>query len=139
MRFDDDDFEEESNGGMPIIFMALGVSVFFLAVLGIVVALNKDNSPKRNDNLVSNFVPVTAGVQSEGAVEIITGSKLVASDLDIWDMYPQEKEDKKKVTPAVTKEAGPTEEVSPSPTEAAEPDDDKHVKVECADQLYREA
>lgn len=133
MRFDDDDFEEESNSGIPIIFMALGVSVFFLAVLGIVIALNKDNSPKRNDKLVSDFVPVTVSVQSEGAVEIITGSKLVASDLDIWDMYPQEKEEKKKVTPAVTKEAGPTEEVSPSPTEAAEPDDDKHVKVECAD------
>ena len=50
MRFDDD-FEEESNGGMPIIFMALGVSVFFLAVLGIVIALNKENGSKRKDNL----------------------------------------------------------------------------------------
>ena len=35
-----DDFEDNS-GGLPIIYMALGVSVFILVVLGIVLAVNK--------------------------------------------------------------------------------------------------
>ena len=35
-----DDFEDNS-GGLPIIYMALGVSVFILVVLGVVLAMNK--------------------------------------------------------------------------------------------------
>ena len=47
------DFEDNS-GGLPIIYMALGVSFFILAVLGIVLAMNKKTS--HNDKPVQALV-----------------------------------------------------------------------------------
>lgn len=129
----DDDFEENS-GGMPLILMALGVSVFFLVVLGIVIAINKeDSSVRRENDVISDWYSKgTEAVVTTVTYENQYTDKRVASDLDIWDMYPQNKEEKKDtktVTPVVT----PTETVTPQPTEEPDYNDGKHVKIDYAD------
>lgn len=129
MRLDDD--FEENGGGIPVILMALAVSVFFLVVLGIVIAVNKDTlNPENNSGVVSNWIWATPAITPTPAQEMFE-EKRVASDLDIWDMYPKVKEDKKQPTPTVTPK--PTEAVTPSPTGEPDMDDGKHVKVELTD------
>lgn len=80
------DFEDNS-GGLPIIYMALGVSFFILAVLGIVIAVNK--KPQRNND---NRVHAVIESVEEESTEAVYESKRTADQLDIWDMYPVEKE-----------------------------------------------
>lgn len=127
MRFEDD-FDDERSG-MPVIYMALAVSAFIFAILMIVIALNKDTnsssySNKYNDNTAVTYV--TEEVEPE-----ISSSKLVASDLDFWDMYPvhEDKEDLEEevVTPSVSPSVSPTAEVSP------DMDDGNHIKIICSD------
>lgn len=122
MRFEDD-YDEENNG-LPIIYMALGVSVFIFAVLMLVVSLNKDNT-QSSDNKYNS----TASVYVTEAVEpVITSSKLVASDLDFWDMYPEEEDEEIiEVTPSATPKITPTAVVTP------DLDDGNHVKVTSKD------
>lgn len=131
MRLDDD--FEEGTGGIPLIIMALGVSVFFLVVLGIVIALNQDNSSGNDNDFVSNlYSKITPAAVTTASYENQFTDKRVASDLDIWDMYPKEKE-KKEDTTAVTLEVKPTEKATPIPTEEPDYDDGKHVKIEYLD------
>ena len=95
------DFEDNS-GGLPIIYMALGVSFFILAVLGIVIAINK--KPERNTNNRVQAV-VESAVETNDSSDYY--SKRTADQLDIWDMYPQETEEE-----TTTEEETATEEMS---------------------------
>ncbi len=114
------DFEDNS-GGLPIIYMALGVSVFILAVLAIVLAGNK--KPSRNNTYIKPVM--TAEKKDEEDSRDLTGAenKRKAQDLDFWDMYPEEEE----------KEAESEEETTEESTEEASKDDGNHVKITYSD------
>lgn len=133
MRMDDD--FEENGAGMPVIYMALGVSVFILAVLGIVLAINKDNRPSKNSQIISDMTTVAVEQATPEPVE--EKETLVASDLDIWDMYPEKPQDKKQ-----DKDKDKDKDKDPDPTEEAEKDavtpevdynDGKHVEIKYSD------
>lgn len=128
MRLDDE--FEENNGGLPIIYMALGVSFFILLVLCVVISVNKDKRPshKNDDNDV--YAVLTNSVTAEADLSDADITKRVASDLDIWTLYPERKDDDDtdvKVSEAVTPKVTPSVSVTPSPS--PDPDDGKHVKV----------
>lgn len=107
------DFEDNS-GGLPLIAMALGVSLFVLIVLVTVVVLNKDKRPlNRPPAVAEETVPESTEAEGEGG-----GSGLVASDLDFWDMYPVEEE------PETVPETTVEEETQEDPST-----DGKHVEV----------
>lgn len=133
MRLDDE--FDENNGGLPIVYMALGVSVFILLVLVVVVSVNKDKKP--SENLLNIQAQATATASAMLAEEDdpfiseeLPQNKRVASDLDIWDLYPQRDEDDEDVIDlnvSPTPKATPTAE--PTPTEEPQKDDGKHVKI----------
>ena len=112
-----DDFEDNS-GGLPIIYMALGVSVFILAVLGIVLAINK--KPVRN----TKPVVVVEESNEENSSELIASDKRTADDLDIWNMYPEETEEETTETESETEEETTTEESK---------DDGNHIQIVYSD------
>lgn len=123
MRFDDD--LDENRGGLPIIYMALGVSVFIFAVLIVVVMLNKSDNKSKIKDYVNNSSPTIAQVQSDEEDMAVT--KRVASDLDIWDMYPEHPidDDDFDITPSVKVTPSPTVSVAVTP----DFDDGEHVKI----------
>lgn len=112
-----DDFEDNS-GGLPIIYMALGVSVFILAVLGIVLAINK--KPVRN----TKPVVVVEESSEEYSSELIASDKRTADDLDIWNMYPEETEEETTEAESETEEETTTEESK---------DDGNHIQIVYSD------
>ena len=112
-----DDFEDNS-GGLPIIYMALGVSVFILAVLGIVLAINK--KPVRN----TKPVVVVEESSEENSSELIASDKRTADDLDIWNMYPEETEEETTEAESETEEETTTEESK---------DDGNHIQIVYSD------
>lgn len=133
MRLDDD--LDENGSGMPVIYMAFGVSVFILLVLLIVLAINKDNKPSREyQNLVSDMT-------TEAVVEVSNEpqeekSTLVANDLDIWDMYPESPKQQKPVSPTPQKKEAAkeeTQEATPSVTPEVDYNDGKHVEIKYPD------
>lgn len=128
MRFEDD--FDDNGGGTPVLLMALGVSAFILVVLGTVIYVNKKNSkPPRNYQVAIEEQATDAG-EAEYEVE---GPKLRAEDLDIWDMYPEERveeyeSDGLDITPTPT----PSPSVTPM-TDDEKYDDGKHFKIELSD------
>ena len=116
-----DDYEDYS-GGLPLIYMALGVSFCVLCILLLVVFLNQD---KRPSNQKTSVMKSEESTKDSKEVKY-KGGDLVAEDLDFWDMYPV-KEETKKETPKETEEETTTaEEDDPSK-------DGKHVLVEYRD------
>lgn len=132
-----DDFDEKGNG-LPMAYMAVGVSLFILAVVGVVLYMNRDSLRTRST------APVTAQTQTEGETaalseageadetatavyktteELISGSKRTAADLDFWDMYTQEETVTQQET---ANQATQTEETDPSK-------DGKHTLIMGAD------
>ena len=111
---------EDNSGGLPLIYMALGVSFFVLLILVMVVAMNK--KPVRNQ-------PVSAIQEEEETEEKEEGSSgstgLVASDLDFWDMYPIEEETEE----TKEEEKKDQEEEEETTTEEGPENDGKHVEV----------
>lgn len=112
-----DDFEDNS-GGLPIIYMALGVSVFILAVLGIVLAMNK--KPVRN----TKPVVVVEESSEESSAELVASDKRTADDLDIWNMYPEETEEESTEEESEEEEETTTEESK---------DDGNHIQIVYSD------
>ena len=117
------DYEDHS-GGLPLIYMALGVSVFVLMVLVLVVTMNQNKKPS---------TAYTEAIQTQQASnkennstesysnEISSG--LVASDLDFWDMYPIEPEKE-------TEETEESQETLEEEMEEVDPSKDgKHVEI----------
>ena len=112
-----DDFEDNS-GGLPIIYMALGVSVFILVVLGIVLAVNK--KPVKN----TRPVMVVEESSEEESFEQIASDKRTADDLDIWNMYPEETEEETTEEESESEEETTTEESK---------DDGNHIQIVYSD------
>lgn len=104
-----DDFNDH-NGSLPVIYMAAGVSLFILLVMGIVIAGNK--KPDRP--------PAAVTEKQSTEEEVSSASKLTADDLDIWDMYPEETveeavvDDKKKEEEKSSEEEPSTESIDES-------------------------
>ena len=91
------DYEDQS-GGLPLIYMALGVSAFVLMILVLVVTMNQEKKPNPaytqslQEEQVVVEEEVTTDSFSNDNVPHQVGGDLVASDLDFWDMYPVEEE-----------------------------------------------
>ena len=119
-----DDFEDKS-GGMPIMYMALGVSFFVLLIMGIVIAANKQERGNR-----AAFIESTSEEKSHDDMEeesyAATYGKITADDLDIWDMYPETEETEEEETKKKEEE-----ETTESTEESM--DDGKHVKITYSD------
>lgn len=118
-----DDYYEEGNGNHSLLYMTLGVSLFILAVFLVVLAVNKQNSPRRK--------PVNNTQVAQEQAEVTVEAKPRADDLDIWNMYPK---NKKEVTPEVTEavEEESEEELTPEEEQALIDDkmnDGKHTKL----------
>lgn len=111
---DFDDFEEKENS-MPIIYMALGVSLFILLILGIVISVNKKAEKK----------PPKVAIVETSTAELSTDnhSKLTADDLDIWDMYPEDE------TEDILSEKNSVSEEESSSSEATTETDKKENKI----------
>jgi GH25 family lysozyme M1 (1,4-beta-N-acetylmuramidase) len=84
-----DDYEDHS-GGLPLIYMALGVSFFVLLVLVIVVTMNQNKSS--GSQYAAQAKQAQETEEAEETEPVVSGSDLVASDLDFWDMYPEEED-----------------------------------------------
>ena len=131
MRFDED-YDNSPGSGLPILAMAIVVSLFILGVLGVVIYLNRDThggNNKKNDSPVP-VASVTEPVPDSDSNRE-HADKLTADDLDIWDMYPEEDEDEEifdDISPTVT--AVPT--LSPLSDEERYADG-KHFKIELSD------
>ena len=117
-----DDFEDNS-GGLPIIYMALGVSFFILAVLGIVLAMNKKPTRNNNTQVLAQVEESSEELSSEDV--ITSGIKRTADELDIWDMYPEETE-----TETESEEETSTEEET---TTEETKDDGNHILIKYSD------
>lgn len=113
-----DDFEDNS-GGLPIIYMTLGVSVFILAVLGIVLAMNK--KPVRNNNQIAVNVEENS---EEASSDLEFSDKRTADDLDIWNMYPEETQEESTEEESEDEEETTTEESK---------DDGNHIQIVYSD------
>ncbi|MBO4844753.1 MAG: glycoside hydrolase family 25 protein [Lachnospiraceae bacterium] len=127
----DDDFDENS-GGLPIIYMALGVSFFIFLILCVVISLNKDKNSSKDKITFAQSAELTAAAnEAEPVPTPESVSKRVASDLDIWDLYPErdDEEDEMSVTLPVTPKITPTPTVTATPTAKPDYDDGKHVKI----------
>jgi len=114
-----DDFEDQS-GGMPIIYMVLGVSVFVVLVLGVVLFANKKNQPKRP-------IPVVAETVETTEEDSYGYGYITADDLDIWDMYPETEVNSEEATEETTEEETETDP-NKNPY-----DDGKHVQIVYSD------
>lgn len=95
----DEQYEDESaaKGTNFMLTSALAVTAFLIVVLGAVIFVNREElfSKKPNQNPVA--------VSSEEPEEpYISGSTLVSDDLDIWDEYPEEKEETEKIEEVVS-------------------------------------
>ena len=121
-----DDFEDKS-GGMPLIYMALGVSFFVLIIMGIVIAANKDN--KRTNSLASASSQEQSLDDNENEEADNTSKKITADDLDFWDMYPETDESKEDIKKETKEEKSQVTETSTSDSM----DDGKHIKISYSD------
>lgn len=103
-----DDFDDK-NTGLPLVYMAVGVILFVVTVVGVVVFLNRKPAGSRQSSqnaAVPEAEPVD-GAAGDSAGETgtddpyISGSTLTSDDLDFWHMYDEaesaeEEEERKK-------------------------------------------
>ena len=128
----DDDYDNSPGSGLPILAMAIVVSLFILGVLGVVIYINRDTGggSKKSSNIPTPVASVTDSLRDTDS-DRDSSDKLTADDLDIWDMYPEEEEDEEifdDISPSVT--AIPT--LSPLSDEERYADG-KHFKIELSD------
>ena len=128
----DEDYDNSPGSGLPIIAMAIVVSLFILGVLGVVIYINRDTGggSKKSSNIPTPVASVTDSLRDTDS-DRDSSDKLTADDLDIWDMYPEEEEDEEifdDISPSVT--ALPT--LSPLSDEERYADG-KHFKIELSD------
>ena len=152
MRSDDEfdyEYEEEDDyrrpgGGAPVIYMTLGVSVFILILLGAIIVSN--NNKNKASKGYSEYLKAQQAAEetASGDTEVpVANSKLRAEDLDIWDMYKDEKPGGDQAQGTGTDDdrsdnAAPLPSPSPIPTISPEADDEKyndgkHFKIEFKD------
>ena len=85
----DDDYDNSPGSGLPILAMAIVVSLFILGVLGVVIYINRDTDggSKKSSNRPTPVASVTDSLRDTDS-DRDSSDKLTADDLDIWDMYP---------------------------------------------------
>lgn len=109
---------EDQGGGLPMVYMAIGVSFFVLMILVLVVTINLDKKNKKQ-SIIAKKQEATQEENRKQEVDSLMGSGLVADDLNFWDMYPVEPEAEIE-EPVVEEEP----EVEEDPSK-----DGKHVEV----------
>lgn len=116
------DYEEQNeNGGMALIYTAIGVSAFVLMILVLVVTMNKNKGPSAEFQ-AAMAEKNTQNSSSDFQESQNSGSNLVAGDLDFWDMYPVEEKVEVEEVPA--EEETVEEEIEEDPSK-----DGKHIEV----------
>lgn len=132
-----DDYEDQS-GGLPLIYMALGVSAFVLMILVLVVTMNKDKSsgPAYNTQVQQEEEATEDSSTNDSTEDAFheIGGDLVASDLDFWDMYPLEEAETEE-DEAKKEELEESEELEDTENEEEKDPskDGKHVEVTLRD------
>ena len=103
MRLSDDyDKNNESRTGLAVIYMTVGVLAFFVLVVSVVLILNysgKRNrtattAPGQVNSTESGAAQAEASVSEDSVTEELGQSTLTSDDLDFWDMYKEEEEEK---------------------------------------------
>lgn len=97
MRLDEQYEDSTTRGSNFMLTAVIAVSAFLLVVLGAVLFVNRDELFQKNPN------PNPTVVSSEAEEEPwVSGSTLVSDDLDIWDDYPEEKDEPEKVEETIS-------------------------------------
>lgn len=94
MKWSDDDYDNDksSGGGTQLTSMILGIVVFIVALFGMIIYVNRyDLGVSKHSSTVAVMETETETV-SESLDDYISGETRTASDLDIWNMYPEETE-----------------------------------------------
>lgn len=86
-----DDFDDK-NAGLPVVYMAIGVMLFVLTIVGAVLLTNKKSEVERADKAEARQEEALAeeAQLQETADPYISGSTLTSDDLDFWHMYDEE-------------------------------------------------
>lgn len=120
---------DDSPGGFPVLYMALAVSVFVLMILMVVLFVNRDKKHSTAPTPI-NSASQTAEEPVEEEMSPYAGTGLVSSDLDFWDMYPKEDEDKEAVVKDKEKEKDKAEEEDEEEEKKEDPSTDgKHTEI----------
>ncbi len=122
-----DDFDDRHTGA-GLLYMAIGVSLFIITVVGAVLLLNR--KPARRVSPDSAKEQSAAGrelpKEEAEADPYISGSSLTSDDLDFWHMYDEAAEQAAKEEEEKAKEEEQEEETDPS-------NDGKHTKLVAED------
>lgn len=112
--------EESGRGGLPVFYMIVGVAAFMLVLL--LVMLKSNNEQKSgSDYLKEMQQQQEAEAVEEEAEELeVPERKLRAEDLDFWDMYPVEGEEKGEEPSEPTTPAASNKSIQSTFTERAE-------------------
>lgn len=102
-----DEFDDNSQAGIPVVFMAIGVMSFILLILLVVFAVNKkpqkNSAPADNQNITAEDEVADASEEMSVADELGIGQSTLTSDqLDFWDMYKEDDEKKYEPKPTVS-------------------------------------
>ncbi len=137
--------QDEREGGIPLIYMIVGVSIFILIILAVVIANSGNSGNKKNNNngVTRSNAVATAEPESTPEADVDVAEnfssdnayidklykehKLRVDDLDFWDMYPREEEnilDNPEVAPEK-----PVAPPTPTPKEVDPSEDGKHTLV----------
>lgn len=105
MRLTDEFNDNESQTGLPVAFMLVGVMSFIVLIL--VVVLMANSKPKRNTEYLEAMSRQEETVQSEQTEEItddleIGQSTLTSDQLDFWNMYKDDEEEVRQSIPTVS-------------------------------------
>ncbi len=92
MRLDEQYEDSTTKGANFMLTAVIAVTAFLLVVLGAVLIVNREALFQKKPN--SNHSVATSEAEDE---PLVSGSTLVSDDLDIWDDYPEEKEETEKV------------------------------------------
>ena len=111
-----DDFDDR-NTGLPVVYMAIGVMVFVLTIVGAVVFANKKPTPEKpeTEQGTETASGLTMEMTEEAETEkdpYISGSTLRSDDLDFWHMYDEEQRPKDEEKEEIEEEEETQEDAS---------------------------
>ncbi|MBQ8246483.1 MAG: hypothetical protein IJZ42_05070 [Lachnospiraceae bacterium] len=102
MRLEEQYDEESSGKGTSFMLTAVAcVAVFLVAVLGIVLFVNRESLFQNT----SHTEPMVNEASEDITDNVISGSTLVSDDLDIWDDYPSEEPEEEEIVESVSEQS----------------------------------
>lgn len=127
MKWSDDEYDNDRSSGSnsQMSAMLTGMVVFTIAIFGIVVFFNKGSFGFSGNNGQKNAAAAAAESEEDSSdlEAYISGDTKTASDLDIWEMYPEE-------TQSQTENDGMPAQKQESKASDADPSTDgRHTKV----------